>query len=69
MINKIQYPRPRFNPPVQKDFSGIKSQVVRLPNISDAVRISSLGGFGDVTQNMFVYEFAQMVIFQNHKLL
>ncbi|MCX6726573.1 MAG: ribonuclease J [Candidatus Shapirobacteria bacterium] len=58
MINKNQYQKPRFNPPVQKDFTGVKSQVVRLPNNSDAVRISSLGGCGDVTQNMFVYEFA-----------
>jgi ribonuclease J len=58
MINKNQYTAHRFNPPVQKDFTGIKPQVVRLPNNSDAVRIASLGGFGDVTQNMFVYEFA-----------
>lgn len=33
-------------------------EVVRMPTSKDAVRISSLGGFGDVTQNMFVYEFA-----------
>jgi ribonuclease J len=35
-----------FNRPVRQ-FNGPK----------DAVRISSLGGFGDVTQNMFAYEF------------
>lgn len=29
-----------------------------VPSGTDALRIASLGGFGDVTQNMFVYEYA-----------
>jgi len=58
MINQKTYQKPVFNPTFQKDFTGIKNQIVRLPNNEDAVRIASLGGFGDVTQNMFVYEFA-----------
>jgi ribonuclease J len=33
------------------------SQVRRFGPNGDSVRITSLGGFGDVTQNMFVYEF------------
>ena len=41
-----------------------KTNIIKAPNQvreyhsgTDSVRISSLGGFGDVTQNMFVYEF------------
>ena len=41
-----------------------KPNIIKAPNQvreyrsgTDSVRISSLGGFGDVTQNMFVYEF------------
>jgi len=41
-----------------------KTNIINAPNQvreyhsgTDSVRISSLGGFGDVTQNMFVYEF------------
>ena len=33
------------------------NQVREYRSGTDSVRISSLGGFGDVTQNMFVYEF------------
>jgi ribonuclease J len=57
MINQTTYTH-AGNLPVQKDFSGVRPQVTRLASGKDAVRISSLGGFGDVTQNMFVYEFA-----------
>jgi ribonuclease J len=35
----------------------VKRPVRQFQSGKDAVRISSLGGFGDVTQNMFVYEF------------
>ncbi len=35
----------------------MKNKPREFKNGRDAVRISSLGGFGDVTQNMFVYEF------------
>jgi ribonuclease J len=57
MINKnySQKPQPVGKP--QMAFSGIKSQVRQFNSPHDAVRISSLGGFGDVTQNMFVYEY------------
>jgi len=41
-----------------------KTNIINAPNQvrefksgTDSIRISSLGGFGDVTQNMFVYEF------------
>jgi ribonuclease J len=41
-----------------------KTKVINAPNQvreyksgNDSIRISSLGGFGDVTQNMFVYEY------------
>jgi len=35
----------------------VPNQVREFKSKFDSVRISSLGGFGDVTQNMFVYEF------------
>ena len=38
-------------------FAGAQNQVREFKSNQDSVRISSLGGFGDVTQNMFVYEF------------
>jgi len=53
--------KPAFNPAVQKDFSHSLSQ--------DALRISSLGGFGDVTQNMFVYEFAPRGDFSKSQII
>lgn len=40
-----------------QQFAGAKPQVRQFYNAHDSVRIASLGGFGDVTQNMFVYEF------------
>jgi ribonuclease J len=43
--------------PVQKDFSNTPSQVRQFNNSQSSVRIIALGGFGDVTQNMFVYEY------------
>lgn len=62
MINKNNGPvRPKTitnSGDIQSHFSGTEHQVVRMPGNRDAVRISSLGGFGDVTQNMFVYEYA-----------
>lgn len=41
----------------QTNFSGVKSQVRQFNSQLNTVRIISLGGFGDVTQNMFVYEY------------
>ncbi len=41
----------------QAAFSGITNQVRQFNSPHDAVRVISLGGFGDVTQNMFVYEY------------
>lgn len=38
-------------------FIGAQTQVREFKSTNDSIRISSLGGFGDVTQNMFVYEF------------
>ena len=55
MINK-NFSRPLSvnRPPV--NFS--KSLPVQnLGGVKDAVRLIALGGFGDVTQNMFVYEY------------
>ncbi len=40
-----------------QNFTKAPSQVREFKSNLDSVRISSLGGFGDVTQNMFVYEF------------
>lgn len=39
------------------NFIGAPNQVREYRSNQDSLRISSLGGFGDVTQNMFVYEF------------
>jgi ribonuclease J len=41
----------------QAKFAGVKNQVRQFNSQLNAVRIISLGGFGDVTQNMFVYEY------------
>ena len=38
-------------------FIGAPNQVREFRSTQNTLRISSLGGFGDVTQNMFVYEF------------
>jgi len=38
-------------------FTNTPNQVREYKSGTDSVRISSLGGFGDVTQNMFVYEY------------
>lgn len=42
---------------VPQHFSKVPNSVREFKNHYDSVRIASLGGFGDVTQNMFVYEF------------
>ncbi|MFA6361431.1 MAG: ribonuclease J [Candidatus Shapirobacteria bacterium] len=39
------------------NFINAPNQVREFRSQTDLVRISSLGGFGDVTQNMFVYEY------------
>jgi len=39
------------------NFISAPNQVREFKSSTDMVRISSLGGFGDVTQNMFVYEY------------
>ena len=41
----------------QTNFSGVQNQAHAFNAPHDSVRVSSLGGFGDVTQNMFVYEY------------
>ncbi len=38
-------------------FTSAQNQVREFKSNQNSLRISSLGGFGDVTQNMFVYEF------------
>ncbi|MDD4026738.1 MAG: ribonuclease J [Candidatus Shapirobacteria bacterium] len=40
-----------------KNLINAPNQVREYKSGNDSIRISSLGGFGDVTQNMFVYEF------------
>jgi ribonuclease J len=57
MLNKNFKPKNNVRLPVQTQFSGAQSQVRQFNSKLDSVRIVSLGGFGDVTQNMFVYEF------------
>jgi len=61
ITNQKTNQKPAFNPALQKDFSHSVSQ--------DALRISSLGGFGDVTQNMFVYEFAPRGDFSKSQII
>src|SRR5574344_2248256 len=39
------------------NFIGVQNSVREFKSNQNCLRISSLGGFGDVTQNMFVYEF------------
>ena len=40
-----------------QQYFGSKGPIKNLGSSRDFVRIASLGGFGDVTQNMFVYEY------------
>ncbi|MBP6989776.1 ribonuclease J [Candidatus Shapirobacteria bacterium] len=70
MIKQKTYQKPAFNPAVQKDFTRpLINQVSSSPRGQDAVRISSLGAFGDVTQNMFVYEFAPRGDFSKSQII
>jgi len=46
-----------LNKSFPQNFSSSQNQIREFKNHYDSVRVSSLGGFGDVTQNMFVYEF------------
>ena len=56
MMNKnYSKPKPAYQP--QAKFSGVTNQVRQFNSQLSAVRVISLGGFGDVTQNMFVYEY------------
>ncbi|MBU1118195.1 ribonuclease J [Patescibacteria group bacterium] len=70
MIKQKTYRKPAYNPAAQKDFTRpvIQNKVSPSTN-QDAVRISSLGGFGDVTQNMFVYEFAPRGDFSKSQII
>ncbi|HOZ81139.1 MAG TPA: ribonuclease J [Candidatus Woesebacteria bacterium] len=43
---------------MNNQFTNTKPQVQHFGTHRDSVRVASLGGFGDVTQNMFVYEYA-----------
>lgn len=45
------------NPKQNFNFKNTPNQVREFKSNQNTLRISSLGGFGDVTQNMFVYEF------------
>lgn len=45
------------NQNTNKNIINAPNQVREYRSGNDSVRISSLGGFGDVTQNMFVYEY------------
>lgn len=56
MMNKnYSQQKPVYQP--QAKFSGVKNEVRQFNSPISSVRIISLGGFGDVTQNMFVYEY------------
>jgi ribonuclease J len=68
MIKQKTYQKSAFNPAVQKDFTRTP-QIHTSPTGQDAVRISSLGTFGDVTQNMFVYEFAPRGDFSKSEII
>lgn len=57
MINKNYSHRPPVLTPVRPNFSGIANPVRQFNSSLDSVRVIALGGFGDVTQNMFVYEY------------
>ena len=57
MINKNYTQKNNVRLPVKQNFSGIQNPVRQFKSTLDSVRVISLGGFGDVTQNMFVYEY------------
>jgi len=58
MINNQKKTHPVLaNTVVPQNFAHAPSQVRQFNRSYDSVRIASLGGFGDVTQNMFVYEY------------
>lgn len=67
--------RPQSNDAPRTVFPSVKNlpsspQVQHRSSSSrDALRISSLGGFGDVTQNMFVYEYAPMGDFTKSQII
>jgi ribonuclease J len=68
ITNQKTNKKPTFNPVVKKDFTR-PQQVFTHPTNQDAVRISALGAFGDVTQNMFVYEFAPRGDFSKSEII
>ncbi|MGI5841019.1 MAG: ribonuclease J [Patescibacteria group bacterium] len=55
MERKQRKPKQKGQDQVQQNF--YNNPVRQYKNPYDSVRIASLGSFGDVTQNMFVYEF------------
>lgn len=57
----------QFSP--QKQFNRPQNQVREFKNQNDAVRVISLGGFADVTQNMFVYEYAPSGDFKRSQII
>ena len=57
MLNKNFNSNRPVRLPVPSRFSGTPNQVRQFNSKLDSVRIVALGGFGDVTQNMFVYEY------------
>ncbi|MFZ2153564.1 MAG: ribonuclease J [Microgenomates group bacterium] len=57
MLNNNFKPKTNVRLPVPAQFSGAQSQVRQFNHKLDSLRIVSLGGFGDVTQNMYVYEY------------
>ncbi|HEX8923283.1 MAG TPA: ribonuclease J [Patescibacteria group bacterium] len=54
-MNNTNRPQRRDNQQPVKYFAPQANPAARVPQ--DSVRIASLGGFGDVTQNMYAYEF------------
>lgn len=56
-MNKNYYQKQNPVSRPQAKFAGIKNEVRQFNSQLNAVRVISLGGFGDVTQNMFVYEY------------
>jgi len=57
MINKNFKPNLGPKAPLNPNFAGAVNPARQFKSSLDSVRIISLGGFGDVTQNMFVYEY------------
>jgi ribonuclease J len=57
MINKNFRPQNNVRLPIKPNFAGIQNPVRQFNSKLDSVRVISLGGFGDVTQNMFIYEY------------